>query len=48
MVHSSQVSSDLSFSRDDEDEMKVKAMDFYATTGSEVIMRCIETSCVCL
>ena len=39
MVHSSQVSSDLSFSREDEDEMKVKAMDFYATTGSEVTMR---------
>ena len=36
MVHSSQVSTDLSFSREDEDDMKVKSMDFYAPAGSEV------------
>lgn len=37
MVHSSQVSADISFSREDEDEMKVKTMDFYASPGSDVI-----------
>ena len=36
MVHSSQVAEELSFSREDEDEMKVKAMEFYAPSGSEV------------
>ena len=37
MVHSSQVADELSFTREDEDDMKVKAMDFYAPPGSEVI-----------
>lgn len=38
MVHSSQVSADITFSREDEDDMKVKTMDFYASPGSEVGM----------
>ena len=37
MVHSSQVADELSLTREDEDDMKVKAMDFYAPPGSEVI-----------
>jgi len=36
MVHSSQVADEVTFSREDEDEMKVKTMDFYAPAGSEV------------
>ena len=37
MVHSSQVADELSLTREDEDDMKVKAMEFYAPPGSEVI-----------
>lgn len=39
MVHSSQVSADITFSREDEDDMKGKTMDFYASPGSEVGMQ---------
>ncbi len=37
MVHSSQVADELSLTREDEDDMKVKSMEFYAPPGSEVI-----------
>ena len=36
MVHCSQVAEELSLSRDDEDEAKVQAMEFFCPTGSEV------------
>lgn len=36
MVHCSQVSDELSLSRDDEDDAKVKAMDFFCPPASEV------------
>ena len=36
MVHSSQVSDELSLSREDDDEMKIKAMDWVAPAGSQV------------
>ena len=37
MVHSSQVADELSLTREDEDDMKAKAMEYYAPPGSEVI-----------
>ncbi len=37
MVHSSQVADEMSLTREDEDDMKVKTMEFYAPPGSEVI-----------
>ena len=37
MVHCSQVSDELSLSRDDEDDSKVKAMEFFCPQGSEVM-----------
>lgn len=36
MVHCSQVSEELSLSRDDEDDAKVKAMEFFCPPASEV------------
>ena len=36
MVHCSQVSDELSLSRDDEDDAKVKAMEFFCPSASEV------------
>ena len=36
LVHNSQVSEDIAFSREDEDEAKVKAMEFFAPVGSQV------------
>ena len=36
MVHCSQVSDELSLSRDDEDDAKVKAMEFFCPPASEV------------
>jgi hypothetical protein len=36
LVHNSQVSEDIAFSREDEDEAKVKAMEFFAPLGSQV------------
>ena len=41
MVHNSQIAEELRFSREDEDDMKVKAMEFYASIGSEVAFRYI-------
>lgn len=40
MVHCSQVSDELSLSREDEDDAKVKAMEFFCPSASEV-RRCI-------
>lgn len=40
LVHNSQVAEDIQFSREDEDEDKVKAMDYYAPQGSEVSRWC--------
>ncbi|KAA6427965.1 MAG: S1 RNA-binding domain containing [Trebouxia sp. A1-2] len=42
MVHSSQVADELSLTREDEDDMKVKAMEFYAPPGSEVWVKVTE------
>ena len=36
LVHNSQISEEVSFSREDEDEAKVKAMEFFAPVGSQV------------
>ena len=36
LVHNSQVAEDMAFSREDEDEAKVKAMEFFAPVGSQV------------
>ena len=36
MVHTSQVSDEISFSREDEDDAKVKALEFYAPVGTRV------------
>ncbi len=36
LVHNSQISEEISFSREDEDEAKVKAMEFFAPVGSQV------------
>jgi hypothetical protein len=38
LVHNSQVSEDMAFSREDEDEAKVKAMEFCAPVGSQVAL----------
>ena len=38
MVHCSQVSEELSLSRDDEDDSKVKAMEFFCPPASEVVL----------
>lgn len=42
MVHNSQIAEELRFSREDEDDMKVKAMEFYASIGSEVWVKVVE------
>lgn len=40
LVHNSQITEEMTFSRDDEDDAKVKAMDFFAPVGSQV--RCLQ------
>ncbi|BDA46039.1 probable nucleolar protein of 40 kDa [Coccomyxa sp. Obi] len=42
LVHNSQISEEVSFSRDDEDEAKVKAMEFFAPVGSQVWVKVVE------
>ncbi|KAL3145372.1 hypothetical protein ABBQ38_001624 [Trebouxia sp. C0009 RCD-2024] len=42
MVHCSQVSDELSLSREDEDDSKVKAMEFFCPHGSEVWVKVTE------
>ena len=44
LVHNSQVSEDMAFSREDEDEAKVKAMEFCAPVGSQVALPHSRTS----
>lgn len=36
LIHHSHISEELSFSREDEDEMKVKGMQFFVPEGSQV------------
>lgn len=50
MVHSSQVSNELSLSREDDDDMKVKAMDWVAPAGSQVrpSLQCCWIICLAL
>ena len=36
LVHNSQISEDVIFSREDDDEAKVQAMEYFAPTGSKV------------
>ena len=38
LVHNSQISEEVSFSREDEDDAKVKAMEYYAPVGSQVCL----------
>ena len=40
MVHNSQVSDELSLSREDEDDDKVKAMEYFCPPGSQVSVAC--------
>jgi len=42
LVHSSQVSNEIEIARDDEDEMKVKAMEFVACKGETVWVKVVE------
>eukprot|EP00873_Tetraselmis_striata_P025706 jgi/Tetstr1/445970/TSEL_000299.t1 len=42
LVHSTQVSADIEIARDDEDDMKVKAMEFVAAPGEEVWVKVME------
>ncbi len=55
LVHNSQISEEVSFSREDEDEAKVKAMEFFAPVGSQVytpfLLQCQQLQhlvCLCL
>lgn len=36
LVHNSQISEDMVFSREDDDEAKVQAMEYFAPKGSQV------------
>ena len=37
LVHNSQISEEISFSREDEDDAKVTAMEYFTPKGSQVI-----------
>eukprot|EP00884_Botryococcus_braunii_P001360 jgi/Botrbrau1/11224/Bobra.0075s0020.1 len=42
LIHHSQVSEEVSFARDDEDDVRVKALDFYLPRGSQVWVKVLE------
>ena len=42
LVHNSQISEDVVFSREDEDDAKVTAMEYFVPKGSQV-MQCLHT-----
>lgn len=42
LVHHTQISEDLHFGREDDDEMKVKAMEFFAPRGEKVWVKILE------
>lgn len=42
LVHNNQISEEVTFSREDEDEAKMKAMEFFAPVGSKVCLTTIQ------